>query len=235
MNRLIERRRAQVLYDLKWKKFLRRARFFRLAPFLDFVIGAGSMALGEVSPDSDFDVIVGARRGRIFTVRFFCAVIFGFLGWRRSRLDHKILASDKLCFNHFVTENSYRLAPPYNNYWRELYPKLIPVWGALEIISRFLAANGEWVKMPDFLPVDLRYISGSASRPAIFLERILSGRFGDFVEGVLRAVQVWKIKRGLAHHPQADKLRMAYSDDLLEFHTKNKLVRRDGNRDCISE
>lgn len=231
----MQRRRGQVLYDLKWKKFLRRARLFRWVPFLDFAIAAGSMALGSVSLVSDFDVIVGARRGRIFTVRFFCILFFGIFGWRRSRLDHKILAADKLCFNHFVTENSYRLTPPYNRYWRELYPKLIPVCGSPRLISDFLAANKSWVEMPDFSAEDLRYCAGSASRVAIFLERIFCGRIGDFLERVLRAVQVWKIKRGLARHPDLDNLRMAYRDSLLEFHTKNKLVRREGNRDYINE
>ena len=44
-------------------------QLFQYVPF-DFVFAAGSMAMGTVRQDSDFDVLVGVRHGRIFTARF---------------------------------------------------------------------------------------------------------------------------------------------------------------------
>ena len=44
-----------------------RIWLFRLIPFVDFILVAGSMAMGNPCEDSDFDVIVGVRRGRIFS------------------------------------------------------------------------------------------------------------------------------------------------------------------------
>src|SRR3989338_8362689 len=101
-NEVILKRQQQVLYDKKWRKFLRRTWLFKYIPFVDFALAAGSMALGNVSPESDFDVIIGARPGRVFTTRFFCVVAFGVFGWRRTKLNHRESAADKICLNHFV-------------------------------------------------------------------------------------------------------------------------------------
>src|SRR3989338_3476442 len=113
---ILPRRQQQVLHDKKWIKFLRRTWLFKHIPFVDFALAAGSMATGNVRPESDFDVIIGARAGRIFTARFFCVIAFGFFGWRRAKLNHKESAADKICLNHFVTEKSYQLSGSRNTY-----------------------------------------------------------------------------------------------------------------------
>ena len=96
---LVVKRQQQVLYDTKWKKFLRRAWLLRYLPFIEFALASGSMATGNVNPTSDFDVLIGAREGRIFTARFFSALVFGIFGWRRSRLDrHEAAARRGRCF-----------------------------------------------------------------------------------------------------------------------------------------
>ena len=73
----LKRRRQDVVWDKKWRKFLREARVFKHLPFIDFVFASGSMVLGNVRRDSDFDVLIGCRQNRIFTVRFFTIVALG--------------------------------------------------------------------------------------------------------------------------------------------------------------
>jgi len=123
------------LYELKWKKFLKRVRPFRFVPFVEFVLAAGSLATGKVHEGSDFDVMVGVRQGRIFTARFFSVVIFELFGYRRKGTDHKGNVSDKICLNHFITESAYKLRPPYEGTWVELYQSLVPVMGDEEKIK----------------------------------------------------------------------------------------------------
>ena len=73
-------RRQQVLYDKKWRKFLRRSWLFRFIPFLDFALGAGSMATGAVNANSDFDVILeGATHVYILIISTCVSYIFIFL------------------------------------------------------------------------------------------------------------------------------------------------------------
>ncbi len=224
----LKRRQQDVLFDKKWLRFLKLAPFFRHLPFIDFVLGAGSMALGNVHQDSDFDVIVGAKSGRIFTARFFCVLMFGLLGRRRhakrgylprsagrQKFSHREAASNKICFNHFVTPRSYRLKPPHNIYWQELYQNLVPIYGQKEKIRDFFKANN-WMGERIYSD-DLRHEFYEPSFAGFILEKILSGRFGDFIERILKQIQIKRIKKSpkdsLGFEP-----RMVFNDDELEFH-----------------
>jgi len=206
------------LYDKKWRVFVRRAKLFRQAPFVDFVFGAGSMALGNVTEESDFDVLVGTRTGRIFTARFFCVLLFGLFGWRRKKLMHHEAASDKICFNHFVTLSSSKLSPPYNDYWNALYERLVPIYGRRDLLDEFLAKNLEWNNRVQKFGDDLRHVGSESSFLKKTFEVLFSGFFGDFAEKVLKRLQVLRIESSLLHDPPGFKPRIKYSDTELEFH-----------------
>lgn len=221
---IIAKRQQQVLYDKKWLKFLRRTWLFRYIPFVEFVLAAGSMATGNVKPESDFDVIIGVKSGRIFTARFFAVIGFGFFGWRRTRLNHKETAADKICLNHFVTEKSYRLSPPHNDYWKNLYLNLAPVFGTPEKINKFFEANADWLGRDRNYQDDLRHCYKSSSWVKRFRERLLGGRFGDWLEKTLRHFQISRIEKSLKNDPPGYKPRIKYNDEELEFHPDTKRI-----------
>lgn len=200
----------------KWRKFLRRVWLFRFVPFADFVLAAGSLATGQLHEKSDFDVIVGARYGRIFTTRFFAVAFFGLFDWRRGKLDEKVEASDKICMNHFVTPKNYRLGSPHNQYWNYLYQNLVPVLGDERAITDFFKANN-WLEPVRTYKRDSRYLGRGSSLLKKFLELFLGGRFGNKIEKILQEKQVKRIESGL---PQTlgYKPRFIYTDDELEFH-----------------
>ena len=220
-QRIIESRRRQVIYDQKWKKLLSRSWVFRYLPFIEFVIAAGSMALGNVNRDSDFDVIVGVRLGRIFTARFFLIVTLDILGWRRRNLDHNISSRDTICLNHFVTVSSYRLREPHNKYWQELYRNLVPIFGKPEVVREFFKANEDWLKWKINYLDDLRHRYNSPSGFKFIIERALNGRLGNWLEGILRKPQLKrieeKLKPALGYKP-----RLVYGDEELELHLDTK-------------
>ncbi len=226
---VIAKRQQQVLHDKKWIKFLRRTWLFRHIPFVEFAVAAGSLATGNVHADSDFDVIIGARTGRIFTARFFCVLAFGLFGWRRKRLHgadadttyksnktYRSYTADKVCLNHFVTAASYRLAPPHNAYWKHLYGNLVPVFGSAGRIKKFFAANEDWAEGRGY-EIDLRHLHQTDSRIKKIREFLLGGRFGDWLERKLKAVQVARIEKSFQKEA-GYKPRIIYRDDELEFH-----------------
>ncbi len=216
--------REKTPIDRKWERFVFRARLFRYVPFLEFALASGSMALGIAKEDSDFDVIVGARYGRIFTVRFLSAALFGIFGWRRRRLNHRREeARDKICLNHFVTEKSYRLSPPYHPYLRALYARLVPLVGTPHRIERFFKENEEWVG-PASRDRDYFFRAHRASWVARVGEVFLGGRFGDFLEGRLKTLQIRRIERGLESEAMGYKPRIVYRDAELEFHPDTRRV-----------
>lgn len=220
----MRKRQQQVLHDKKWLKFLWRTWLFRYIPFVEFALAAGSMATGNVKPESDFDVIIGARSGRIFTARLFAVIGFGFFGWRRTRLNHKETAADKICLNHFITEKSYRLSPPHNDYWKNLYLNLVPVFGTPEKINNFFQANSDWLGADRNYLDDLRHYYKSSSWVKKFREWLLGGRLGDWLETILRRVQISRIEKSLRNDPPGYKPRIKYNDEELEFHPDTRRI-----------
>lgn len=213
--------RENNFIDLKWKKLLRRARLFTLIPFIEIVLVAGSMAMRGVKEDSDFDFIIGVKTGRIFTARFFCFLFFGILGWRRRRGDEGIGAKDKFCFSHFVTPEKYNLSAPYDEYCRQLFASLVPIYGNNEKIQKFYDANANWMNARRIHISDKRHVYGKQGFIAKFLEPFFSGRFGDWLEQRLKKMQVERIKNSLKTEKQC-KPRIIFNDSELEFHPCTK-------------
>lgn len=213
-----------MLYDKKWEKFLKRAWPFKFTPFVDFVLAAGSLAYGNIRKESDFDVIIASKNGRIFTARFFCILIFGLFGWRRKRLSHNETAMDKVCLNHFITLASYRLSPPHNEYWKNLYLNLVPIFGEPVKINEFFAANGDWLGTEKNYRDDLRHFYKKPSMIKIFFEKIFSGQLGNIVERLLKQIQIKRIERSLRNDAGVYKPRIIYNDSELEFHPDTRRI-----------
>ena len=209
--------------DLKWGKLLRRAELFVLIPFVEIVFVAGSMAMGNVKENSDFDLIIGVRSGRIFTVRAFCFFMFGILGWRRKRGASGKDTKDKFCFSHFVTPERYSLSGPYNEYWQRLYGSLVPIYGDDKLIQRFYDANALWMKEGKLYGKDIRHLYSKSGYSKIFLEKILDGKLGDLLEELLKDVQIKKIEGSLRTEKQY-KPRIIFNDRELEFHPDTRRI-----------
>ncbi len=199
------RKRQDLLLDVKWRRLERLAKYFRFVPFIDFVFASGSIAMGNVTLRSDFDVLIGVRPGRIFTVRYLLNFVFGSIGKRRMD-DQEGSSPDKLCFNHFVTEST-AVKPPWNAYRKELYANLVPIYGQPEAIGKLFPKNTANLH----LDVKGTNLIGGISG---FL---LKGNFGDLVENKILAPVA---KRRLAAYiaRKSQKGRVVVSDSELEFH-----------------
>jgi len=221
---ILGKRRQQVLYDEKWKKFLRRTWLFRYLPFVDVAFAAGSMVTGNVNENSDFDVIVGVREGRIFSARFFSVIAFGLFGWRRSKIDHREAAKDKVCLNHFVTPSAFRLSAPYEPYWHHLYRMLVPLFGDMETVRSFWISNEAWMEKKVMYEDDLRHRHRKSSTWKILIEKILGGSVGDSLERILRNWQIRRIEEGLRRSGELHKPRIRFDDHELEFHPDTRRI-----------
>ncbi|MDP1629357.1 MAG: nucleotidyltransferase domain-containing protein [bacterium] len=214
-----ERIEKQKLADLKWKKLRRAAKFFWVLPFLKTVLVTGSFALGNVKPRSDFDVLVAARHGRIWTLRFLATILFYFFGIRRSAKKIK----DRICLSHYVSDRALQIRCR-NIYEAQYYARAFPL---LEVepgfYFRFCRENywiGDYLvfwppEIRDFqslgavdinlksLPQNkfLRFFGGLA-------EKILAGALGDFLERILAAVQKFHINRHPLKHLEGERSRV---------------------------
>lgn len=214
------RRRTQDLFlDEKWKKLTKLSRWFRHVPFFEFVMASGSLSFGNVNSKSDFDVLTGVKKGRMFTARYFSSALFSLL--RARRLDDLQASSpDKLCFNHFVTSTTYE-KEPHNYYRRELYRNMIPLWCEEKMCATFIEKN-EWAGIQKEALLDLHRVQKGKSFFARFVEWALSGMMGDFVETrIARPIAMRRLSAYLSRKnadSNAEGERVIISDAELEFH-----------------
>jgi hypothetical protein len=203
---------SNEIRKIKLERLEKLRPLFSFLPFVNFVLVAGSLVFGNPKETSDFDVILGCRKNRIWTARAFAMVVFSFHGVRRTSKQKGVEASDKICLNHFVTPNSYRLHEPHNEYWQKLYQNLIPFAGDKHEIEKFFIANENWSKKErsDF------NVNPIISARKNLLEFVLAGLLGDWLEGVLKFIQLKKIN---TNPPDPNhKPRIIISDEELEFH-----------------
>lgn len=205
------------IIEYKWKIFGKRSKLFKYVPFVEFVLVAGSMVTGRVHEKSDFDIILGVRSGRVFTSWFFSALFFEIFRWREKPGRD---TTNKFGMSHFAAPGGYKLSPPYNAYWQNLYQKLIPVMGHELKIEEFFAVN-DWISPKRTYERHERYLGGVGSGFKRFLEFVLGGSFGNLVEKTLKKWLVKKIRdpKKLGYKPK-----VYWSDEKLELYRDTRRI-----------
>lgn len=202
-------------YDQKWRRLLRLVSILRHTPFVEAAFASGSLAIGNVTPASDFDILIVVRPGRMFLTRYALITLSILLSAHRPN-DNPAEKSDKLCLNHYVTRETWS-KPPYNEYRTELYRSLVPLWGDSTIVSAFIAANS-WCGRTEWLSDDFRWQDDKRSVSRSILEWVLHGIVGDFIERkVVRPIAMRRLTR-YTKRPEGGRGRIVVSDAELEFH-----------------
>jgi len=224
-----ERIRKKKLADEKFKKIKWIFKFIYFLPFVRLVMLSGSMGLGNPCKESDIDLLVVARSGRIWTARAlitFFVLIFG-------KYRHTGKTANRLCLNHYITGRS--LFIDFGNLYKaEEYLNLAPILGDLKIYKEFFSANRPWLENYVYLNGDLNPETNSffveapprAGKVKYFFEFIFSGFAGDQFEKWARDLQIFFIRRNplteaSGQRGDIDKKihsRVVYNDDNLVFH-----------------
>ena len=212
----------QKLADEKWSIFLRDMKILARLPFVELVMASGSLALGNVSAESDFDILIVARDGQIWTTRLITAGILQFFGKRR----HGTVTRDRICLNHFVTASSLHI--PYKSiYTASSYAHLIPLIDKGNLFGAFMAQNS-WIDQ--WVPFG-RTFSGNNQKTTC-VQRIIgvqhtasvsspvSELFSEFLERIARTIQ----KSRISHNPLSSLSggRVMITDAALEFHPSSQ-------------
>ncbi len=185
-------------------KYLEKTRH---VPFIAAAALSGSEALNNSKHGSDIDILVLTEKNRIWLGRFFLTLYFQMTGWRR----HGNLVADRFCLNHYVEKNK-TLLNDQNLYTAIEYLSLIPFFGADEIYQfqeKNLPWIGEYLQSPKITHYQNK--PGSAFKKSI--EKLLGGRFGNWLESALGKYQLQRIKA--QEHITVEK-------DELSFHPGSK-------------
>jgi len=217
----------------KWKKFLRIAKWFQAVPYLRAVLASGSLSINNTTQQSDFDVLVVAKSGRLYICRVILSLVASFFRARRTRYERS--APDKFCFNHYITDRDFpathgNLNSEHGNlnikyeslYNAQTYANLKPVLARNGIFSRFYTEN-IWLNkyVYNFKPAGefvLRKVSLNSflSGMGKVGEFVLDSPLGDRLECWAKKYQQKRIKNNPATYEPGG--RVVFNDNELEFH-----------------
>jgi len=206
-----------------WTSLSRRLWVFRLIPFVCMVGVMNSLAAGCATNDSDIDLFVVAKTGRLWMVRAITLAMLTMLGLR-TKVDGK---QGRLSVDLFVSEAGMDLSSvglPMDYllaYWvADFTPVLYP-----ERFRELWVAN-RWLK--DFLPVAYRaprqWAGAEAGAKPMFVTRIaewtLRGRMGDVLEQSLKSRQLLKIQKNTLkfNSEQINPAVVITTDEVVKIH-----------------
>lgn len=206
------------LADQKWKKIKNTFRLLSVVPFMRAIFVSGSLAMENSKDDSDIDVIVVAKKSRIWTVRTFLTLLTFILGVRR----HGDKTKDRICLNHYITDASLRI-PFESIYNAESYVHLVNVYRDDEEIFKKFQKENSWIEnfAGDFLVSDLGSVRSVRRNKflnfiAKISETFLSGKAGDFLENIFSKFESERIKKDPLFSKSGG--RITIDDNQLEFH-----------------
>lgn len=212
----------EKISSAKWNKFLKIAKWFAVIPYLRGVMAGGSLAYNNTTANSDFDVLIIAKSGRLYTCRVFLSLVASFFRARRKRFD--LIASDKFCFNHYLTDENLSISHE-SLYNAQSYANLKPVLIGGELFKRFYGDN-IWINkyVYNFCPADDFVLRRIRPFPVLAVfskitEKVLNSFWGDWLERALRYFQQKRIKINPATYESGG--RVVFNESELEFHPRS--------------
>ncbi len=217
----VRRRLARhILAQQKWRKARAVVRRLTYLPLVRMMGVTGSLSMWHARAQSDFDLLVVVRRGRIWTARLLLLLAAQVMGRRRKYWEGE--APDRLCLNHYLTDDQLSIASNARSlYTAMLYSHLVPLWG-MDVYDSWLKANRAWMRRWLMYPVAPTLPSRQAVRAAglaravrRWLEGLLLEPAGGLLEKTAERVQRRVINR---HQQYSGGGRVMVSSQELAFH-----------------
>ena len=234
------RRHNQALK--RWRKMIRVVRLLRSVPFLKMVAACNMFPIDTPSPESDIDLVIVTKHGRIWLVRLIVTVLVALTGqWR-----HQKRIAGKLCLSFFLSDQHLNLQQLYQEkkVWYKKDPYLAnwvvlvaPVFDRDGTAENFWQAN-QWARefLPNsypYRPVPLRKIEAGwlARGWRGFWEAALALGLGDWVE---KTVKYWQLEymKSVGDEEWLNNPNVVRSDEMLKFH---EIDRREHFREEFAE
>lgn len=220
---IIETRKTRKFIAEKfWNRTKLYGQYMRSLPFIRMIAVCNNLAYDNSSEQSDIDLFIVVRPGRMWLARFLTTAVLHFFGVRR--YGDKI--AGRFCLSFFVTSekmdiSEFELKPedPYLAYWTK---NLRPIFGQ-EAYRAFREKNQEWLSLyglhfdDSYRKHMYHYEDGKFKK---FSEWLLGGFIGNFFEGILKRTLKRKTLRSAERlGPEANVI---VSDEILKFHNHDR-------------
>ncbi len=205
---IAQTRLTNYFFGIKREKLIKKyVGGLRRLPFIRGVALGGSQAMGLSKRGSDIDLLIITDSRFLWLGRTIATLYFQVLGKRR--YGEKI--ADRFCLNHYLA-GPKALGNIKNLYSAMEYARLRPLVGQ-GVVANFQKNNLGWIRQffPQWRSVPALLENFLAVQK--FLEKILSGRFGLWLESKLKSWQLPRIKKGKF---------IIVEEDELSFHPDSK-------------
>ncbi|MBP7992655.1 MAG: hypothetical protein KAZ30_03290 [Candidatus Magasanikbacteria bacterium] len=223
-QKVVVMRAANFLVREKKLRLARRlARWLALVPFIQGVFVCNTVAAGWPKENSDIDLLVIIKPGRLWFTRAVFTLVTSLLNRRR----HGTAIADHLCLSFYVTAPAFnlqtiRIAAPdiYLVFWLQT---LVPLYVEDDVLSEFLTSNA-WIK--EYTPQaetkprfqNMSVPNGIAIKIKKNIERVLGQRFGNWLEKKAKQYQLVRIEK----KPHQPAPQVVISDTMLKFHEADR-------------
>lgn len=174
----------------RWKKVHRVVNLLKFLPYIKNISVINSLSYNNSNEDSDIDILIVAKKGRLWTARAFAILLLEIIGQNKN----KWYRAGKFCLGFAFDETRLNLAGlkfSDDIDFTYLFANLTPVYDR-GIYNKMIDEN-PWVieELPNWQPKKCK-IQNTKFR---IIEKMLSGRFGDRLEKWLAKIQIKKIKQ----------------------------------------
>jgi predicted nucleotidyltransferase len=199
--------RREKIAQRKINKVRKALRLLSLTPFLRGLFICGSVARKISRPGSDIDFLILTKPGHVWTVRFLLTLFALLLGKKTN--DTKLFGGsdysqehsrrNKFCLNHYRSSANLQLEESLRDlYSAQEYAGMLNVYSGNRTDRKFFKKNKLWLKkfLPNFNFSKLP-ITENGDYPLAWLrralEKMLGGKIGHIIEGLLYRIQAKKI------------------------------------------
>ncbi len=146
-NKNVETRKSRHwLAEQKFRIALKNIRLLRHLPFIKAIFVANRLAYENTTENSDIDLVIITKKNRIWSARFFSALLMKLLNRRPTATNHK----NKICLSFFLAEDQLSLKDFYKTgdihfqYWLKQWQ---PVFDPENYLEKFWLVNSNIKKL----------------------------------------------------------------------------------------
>lgn len=196
------------------------AKIIDFLPWIKMVALVNTLATDSAKSDSDIDLLIIVKQGRLFLSRFLITSLIQVLGWRR----HGQLINKRICLSFYLADDHLNIQDlsyqddPYLVYWLASLQPLVDK----NIFPKFILANSWAFKLlPNRLKVlDKNYTN--KGEPSNTADEKLGNSLGNMLEYLACRWQLSLIKKHKNSRLNDGTSAVVVTNSVLKFHESDQ-------------
>lgn len=220
------RKKNNNIAERKFYKAIRLIKMYRLVPFVRMVAICNTLAYSNAREDSDIDLFIIAKKGKIWLARFFTILLVKLLGKRPEYENNR----DTFCLSFFIDEEHLNIEnininskDIYTPYW---VAQLMPVYDPDGLYAKFIEENKWYLKhLPNAYPNQFSK-AVKETKLCKFWEKIIGNIFSPpwinyWLDPLYRRFQYTIIDHNMKSLVNVDT-RVIVNERMLKFHSNDR-------------